>query len=57
MIVNLMPVGPVRLLDVVPFHFRKVLRIWLAQRDHGWRQRGEVEAIDGSTGFKSATGE
>ena len=48
---------PARLQDVVPGRSRKVLSTWLAQRDHSWRQRGEVVAMDGATGFKSATGE
>ena len=59
-IIDLTPVrhqaGPVRLLDVAPGP-NKILKTWLAQRDQDWRQRVEVVAMDGFTGFKSAAGE
>ena len=49
--------GPARLLDVVPGRSKKVLKTWLSQRDQDWRGRVEVVAMDGFTGFNSATGE
>ena len=49
--------GPARLLDVVPGRSKKVLKTWLAARGESWRGRVEVVAMDGFTGFKSATGE
>ena len=60
-IIDLTPVrhrsGPARLLDVVPGRSKKVLKTWLAARGESWRGRVEVVAMDGFTGFKSATGE
>ena len=60
-VIDLTPVrdrsGPARLLDVAPGRSKKVLKTWLAQRDQAWRQRVEVVAMDGFTGFKSAAGE
>ena len=60
-IIDLSPVrdrtGPARLLDVVPGRSKKVLKTWLAARGESWRGRVEVVAMDGFTGFKSATGE
>ena len=60
-IIDLTPVrdgtGPARLLDVAPGRSKKVLKTWLAARDESWRQKVEVVAMDGFTGFKSAAGE
>ena len=60
-IIDLTPVrdgtGPARLLDVAPGRSKKVLKTWLAARDESWRQKVEVVATDGFTGFKSAAGE
>ena len=49
--------GPARLLDVAPSRSKKVLKTWLAARGESWRERVEVVAMDGFTGFKSAAGE
>jgi len=60
-IIDLTPVrdrtGPARLLDMTPGRSKKVLKTWLAARDESWRQKVEVVAMDGFTGFKSAAGE
>lgn len=60
-IIDLTPVrdgtGPARLPGVAPGRSKKVLRTWLAARDESWRQKVEVVAMDGFTGFKSAAGE
>ena len=57
-IIDLTPVrheaGPARLLDVVPGRSKKVFKTWLATRGKSWRERVEVVAMDGFTGFKSA---
>ena len=42
---------------MVPGRSKKVLKTWLAARGESWRGRVEVVAMDGFTGFKSATGE
>lgn len=60
-VIDLTPVrdrsGPARLLDVVPGRSKKVFKTWLAARGESWRERVEVVAMDGFTGFKSAAGE
>ncbi len=60
-IIDLTPVrheaGPARLLDVIEDRSKKTLKTWLAQRDQAWRERVEVVAMDGFTGFKNAAGE
>ena len=60
-IIDLTPVrhrsGPARLLDVVPGRSKKVFKTWLAARGKSWRERVEVVAMGGFTGFKSAAGE
>ena len=60
-IIDLTPVrdgtGPARLPGVAPGRSKKVLKTWLAARDESWRQKVEVVAMDGFTGFKSAAGE
>ena len=57
-IIDLTPVrdrsGPARLLDVVLGRSKKVFKTWLATRGKSWRERVEVVAMDGFTGFKSA---
>ncbi|WP_366180606.1 ISL3 family transposase [Actinomyces timonensis] len=49
--------GPARLLDMVPGRSKQALRTWLAGRPQAWRQGIEVVAMDGFTGFKTATTE
>ncbi len=60
-VIDLTPVrdrsGPARLLDMVPGRSKKVFKTWLAARGESWRERVEVVAMDGFTGFKSAAGE
>ncbi|WP_159613667.1 ISL3 family transposase [Glutamicibacter sp. JC586] len=57
-IVDLTPVkngtGPSRLLDMIPGRSKAVFKTWLAERDEAWKQRIEVVAMDGFTGFKTA---
>ncbi|MDK9361352.1 ISL3-like element ISPfr6 family transposase, partial [Propionibacterium freudenreichii] len=47
--------GPVRLLDMVEGRSKSVFKQWLSERDQAWRDRVEVVAMDGFTGFKTAT--
>ena len=49
--------GPVRLLDMVEGRSKSVFKQWLSERDQAWRDRVEVFAMDGFTGFKTATTE
>ena len=60
-IIDLTPVrdgtGPSRLLDVVEGRSKKAFKDWLAQRDQAWRSGIEVVAMDGFSGFKTATTE
>ena len=60
-IIDLTPVraqtGPARLLDMVEGRSKKAFSSWLAARDQAWRDRVEVVAMDGFTGFKTATSE
>ncbi|MCT3005928.1 ISL3 family transposase, partial [Propionibacterium freudenreichii] len=49
--------GPVRLLDMVEGRSKSVFKQWLSERDQAWRDRVEVVAMDGFTGFKTATTE
>ena len=49
--------GPSRLLDMVPGRSKGVFKTWLASRPDTWRERIEVVAMDGFTGFKSAAAE
>ena len=60
-IIDLTPVrdktGPGRLLDMVPGRSKAVFKTWLAARHQGWRDGIEVVAMDGFTGFKTATTE
>jgi transposase len=58
-IIDLTPIrngtGPSRLLDMVEGRSTAVLSTWLAGRPREWRDRVEVVAMDGFTGFKTAT--
>ena len=49
--------GPARLLDMVEGRSKQVFATWLAERDQAWRNAVEVVAMDGFTGFKTATTE
>jgi transposase len=60
-VIDLTPVrdgtGPARLLDMVEGRSKKAFTQWLAERDPSWREGLEVVAMDGFTGFKTATAE
>jgi len=60
-IIDLTPIregtGPSRLLDMVEGRSKKVFKQWLADRPQAWRDRVEVVAMDGFTGFKTAAAE
>ena len=60
-IIDLTPIrngsGPARLLDLVEGRSKAVFTTWLAERDQAWRDRVEVVAMDGFTGFKTAAAE
>jgi transposase len=60
-IIDLTPVrdrtGPARLLDMVEGRSKQAFKQWLAERPAGWRDQIEVVAMDGFTGFKTATTE
>ena len=49
--------GPARLLDMVAGRSKQAFKAWLADRPDPWRQSIEVVAMDGFTGFKTATTE
>ena len=49
--------GPSRLLDMVPGRSKRVFKTWLASQPHTWRERIEIVAMGGFTGFKSAAAE
>ncbi|WP_232549203.1 ISL3 family transposase, partial [Propioniciclava soli] len=58
-VIDLTPVrddtGPARLLDMVEGHSKHAFKTWLAARPQEWRANVEVVAMDGFTGFKTAT--
>ncbi|WP_420835252.1 ISL3 family transposase, partial [Leucobacter chironomi] len=58
-IIDLTPVrektGPARLLDMVPGRSKQVFSDWLAARTPAWRAGIEIVAMDGFTGFKTAS--
>ncbi len=60
-IIDLTPIrdgtGPARLLDMVAGRPKQAFKAWLAERDKSWRDNIEVVAMDGFTGFKTATTE
>ena len=60
-IIDLTPIrdgtGPSRLLDMVEGRSKQAFKQWLAERADSWRDRVEVVAMDGFTGFKTATTE
>jgi transposase len=49
--------GPARLLDMVEGRSKQAFKTWLAERPPEWRDAVEVVAMDGFTGFKTATAE
>ena len=49
--------GPARLLDMVEGRSKQAFKTWLADRPGAWRDQVEVVAMDGFTGFKTATAE
>lgn len=49
--------GPARLLDMVEGRSKKAFKQWLADHPQAWRDNVEVVAMDGFTGFKTATQE
>ena len=60
-IIDLTPIrnhtGPARLLDMLEGRSKQAFKAWLAQRPQAWRDGVEVVAMDGFTGFKTATTE
>jgi transposase len=60
-IIDLTPVrdgvGPARLLDMVEGRSKQVFKTWLDQQSSTFRDGIEVVAMDGFTGFKTATSE
>ena len=60
-IIDLTPIrdgtGPARLLDMVEGRSKSTFKTWLAARPEAWRAGVEVVAMDGFTGFKTATTE
>ena len=49
--------GPARLLDMVEGRSKQAFKQWLSERPKPWRDGVEVVAMDGFTGFKTATTE
>jgi hypothetical protein len=49
--------GPARLLDMVEGRSKQAFKQWLTQHPQQWRDAVEVVAMDGFTGFKTATTE
>ena len=49
--------GPARLLDMVEGRSKQAFKTWLAEQKTSWRDAVEVVAMDGFTGFKTATTE
>jgi transposase len=60
-VIDLTPIrdrtGPARLLDMVEGRTKQAFKTWLADRDQAWRDAVAVVAMDGFTGFKTATTE
>ena len=58
-IIDLTPVrqdtGSARLLDMIEGRSKQVFKTWLADRPKAWRDAVDVVAMDGFTGFKTAT--
>lgn len=47
--------GPARLLDMVEGRSKQAFKTWLSERPKAWRDAIEMVAMDGFTGFKTAT--
>jgi len=47
--------GPARLLDMVEGRSKQAFKTWLAEQPQSWRDGVQVVAMDGFTGFKTAT--
>jgi len=60
-IIDLTPVrtktGPSRLLDMVEGRSKQAFKQWLADRPQKWKDRIDVVAMDGFTGYKTAASE
>ena len=60
-VIDLTPIrcgtGPARLLDMIEGRSKEAFKTWLADRPQAWRDGVEVVAMDGFTGFKTATTE
>lgn len=60
-LIDLTPVvegtGPARLLDMIAGRSKMVLKTWMGGRDQRFRDRVKVVAMDGFTGYKTATAE
>ena len=60
-IIDLTPIrngtGPARLLDMVEGRSKQAFKTWLSDRPQAWRDGIQVVAMDGFTGFKTATTE
>jgi transposase len=60
-IIDLTPIrdgtGPSKLLDMVEGRSKQAFKTWLKGRPKAWRDAVEVVAMDGFTGFKTATSE
>jgi len=60
-IIDLTPVrdktGPARLLDMIEGRSKQAFQQWLADRPKDWRDRVDAVAMDGFSGFKTATAE
>jgi transposase len=60
-IIDLTPIrdgtGPARLLEMVEGRSKQVFETWPGERDTPWRDGVQVVAMDGFTGFKTATSE
>ena len=58
-VIDLTPIrdgsGPARLLDMVEGRSKAAFKSWLTDRPQAWRDAVEVVAMDGFTGFKTAT--
>lgn len=58
-IIDLTPIsqeaGPARLLDMVPGRSKQVFKQWLKARPKDWRDGIDVVAMDGFSGFKTAS--
>jgi transposase len=60
-IIDLTPIrnktGPARLLDMLEGRSKQAFKTWLSERPQAWRDGVKVVAMDGFTGFKTATTE